>query len=331
LLYTVNNWSELDQLGKQGVLKGAAVYYNIKFDATHFNTFEAYGESVGYRAMGAIKAAQYGANCVLVRSMASNIDTFPHTGAMRYTDTVKKIPAQAIATLDADNMYERIKDNNGKFLLHMKQYCQQKPDTLSYNVIAEIKGTQYPDQIITVGGHLDAWDNCDGAHDDGAGIVQTIEVLRSFKALNIKPLRTIRFVLFMNEENGVRGGKAYAEAAKAKNENHIFALESDAGGFTPRAIGFEAAPEVVAKIKQWAPYFYPYGVYDWSMEGGGVDISPLKNMLNTPIAEMLPDSQRYFELHHTAHDTFDTVNERELKLGAVNMAFLIYLVSKNGL
>ena len=204
-------------------------------------------------------------------------------------------------------------------------------DTIGHNVIGEITGSEFPDEIITVGGHLDSWDAAEGAHDDGAGCVQSIEVLRVFKALGYKPKRTIRVVLFANEENGLRGGNKYAEEAKAKNEKHYFALESDAGGFTPRGFGFTMSQEQLAKIRQWLPLFVQYGVYEFNAGGGGADIGPLNRTLGTPLAGLQPDSQRYFDIHHARSDVFEAVNKRELELGAINMAALIYMIDKNGL
>ena len=178
---------------------------------------------------------------------------------------------------------------------------------------------------------LDSWDNCEGAHDDGAGCVQTMEILRAFKAAGYKPKRTIRFVLFANEENGLRGGNKYAEEAKAKGEKHIFALESDAGGFTPRGFGFTVSDEQFKKVVQWKELIAPYGASEFTKGGGGSDIEPLNVLLKTPMAGLSPDSQRYFDVHHARNDVFENVNKRELELGAVNMAALIYLVDKYGL
>ena len=212
----------------------------------------------------------------------------------------------------------------------MKSNAHFLPDTLAHNIIGELKGSVYPDQYITIGGHLDSWDVGEGAHDDGAGIVQTIDVMRALKALGYQPRYTIRFVLFANEENGLRGGTKYFEEAKAKNEKHLFALESDAGGFTPRGIGIDASDEVMAKIKSWAPLLKPYGCDNLEKGGGGADIGQLKNV-GAVLSSLSPDSQRYFDIHHARSDVFEAVNKRELHLGAVNMAALIYLVDKYGL
>jgi hypothetical protein len=205
------------------------------------------------------------------------------------------------------------------------------PDVVGHSVVAELTGTEFPNEYITVGGHLDSWDVNEGAHDDGAGIVQTIEIMRALKVLGYKPKRTLRFVLFANEENGMRGGNKYAEEAKKNNEKHVFALESDAGGFTPRGFGFTVSPAQLTKIQSWLPLLKPYGTDFLQAGGGGADIGPLNRTFGTPIAGLMPDSQRYFDIHHARSDVFENVNKRELNLGAVNMAALIYLVDQYGL
>ena len=204
------------------------------------------------------------------------------------------------------------------------------PDAPSFNVVGEIRGTDFPEQILTVGGHLDSWDLGEGAQDDGTGCMQSIEVIRALKALGIKPKRTIRAVMFMNEENGGAGGKAYLQWAQDRKEHHVFALESDAGGFTPRGISMDMSEKKRARLLQWKPLFYEYGIYDFSPGGGGADIAPLKK-LGTALAGFAPDSQRYFDLHHAANDVFEAVSKRELDLGAANMTMLMWLVSEYGL
>src|SRR4030095_6961537 len=220
---------------------------------------------------------------------------------------------------------------NGKVSVFIRTNGRFLTDTIGHNVIGELKGSQYPNEIITIGGHLDCWDNCEGAHDDGAGTVQTIEILRAFKAVGYKPKRTIRFVLFANEENGLKGGAKYAEEASAKSERHIFALETDAGGFTPRGFTFMVSDEQFKKVIQWQRLIAPFGASEFTRGGGGADISPLNKALGTPLAGLSVDSQRYFDLHHAKNDVFEAVNKRELELGAVNIAALIYLVDQYGL
>ncbi len=323
----VNNFEELES--KKDSIKGKIVFYNYKFKPTFVKTFQGYGDAVRYRSQGASRAAKYGAIGVVVRSISHSTDNFPHTGSLSYNDSFAKIPAVAIGLQDADWLSDKLKSERINVSIHT--HGKFFPDAKGHNVIGELKGSEFPDEYITVGGHLDSWDNCEGAHDDGAGCVQTIEIIRAFKALGYQPKRTIRFVLFANEENGLRGGNKYADEAKAKNEKHLFALESDAGGFTPRGFGFTASADQFAKIKTWEPLLAPYGACELSVGGGGADIGPLNRALGTAVAGLQPDSQRYFDYHHAANDTFEAVNKRELELGAVNMAALIYLVDKYGL
>jgi carboxypeptidase Q len=321
----VKNFDELER--RKDEVKGKIVFYNYPFNPTYVKTFEAYREAGTYRGTGPSRAAKYGAVGVIVRSMSHSTDNHPHTGATRYVDSFARVPAVAVGLRDADWLSSLLQKQTANVTLHT--HGRMLPDTIGHNVIAELRGSQFPNEYITVGGHLDSWDNCEGAHDDGAGCVQTIEILRTFKALGYQPKRTIRFVLFANEENGLRGGNKYAEEAKAKGERHIFALESDNGGFTPRAFGFAA--EIYNKVQPWLSLFKPYGVMEFTSGGGGADIGPLARTQNTPVANLQPDSQRYFDYHHARNDTFEAVNKRELLLGAVNMAALIYLVDKYGL
>jgi carboxypeptidase Q len=324
----VNNFAELAELGEAGV-KGKIVFFNMAMNPTHINTFRAYGESGAGRRRGAAEAAKLGAVGVLVRSLASNPDDYPHTGGMQYNDSFPKIPAVAISTNDADRLSIELTTNES-VKAYIKTNCLTLPDVPSFNVVGEIRGSELPGEIITVGGHLDSWDLGEGANDDGSGCVQSIEVLRVLKATGLRPKRTVRAVMFMNEENTGTGGDKYFELAKANQEQHIFALESDAGGFTPRGFGFTATPEKLEKLMRWKPIFYPYGVYEFRNGGGGSDIDNLKE-LGTVLCGLMPDSQRYFDIHHAATDVFENVSRRELHLGAANMAALIWLVSEYGL
>jgi carboxypeptidase Q len=323
----IKSFDELE--AKKDQLKGKIVFYNYKFNATFINVFRAYGDAVRYRGSGPSRAAKYGAVAVIVRSMTESTDNNPHTGALRYDSAYAKIPAVAIGLRDAGWLDSNCQKQ--KISISLKTNGHFLPDTIGHNIIGELTGTAFPDQIITIGGHLDSWDPAEGAQDDGAGVVQTMEVLRTLKSLGYQPKHTIRFVLFANEENGSRGGDKYAEEAKAKNEQHIFALETDAGGFTPRAFSFTGSSEQLAKLRSWIPFLLPYGIYEISEGGGGSDIGPLNQVFKTPLAGLFPDTQRYFDYHHARNDVFENVNKRELELGAVNMAALIYLVDKYGL
>ena len=323
----VNGLQEVGELGEK--LRGKIVFYNRPMNPLFIKTFDAYSDAVDQRAMGAVAASKYGAVGVIVRSMGSNLDKNPHTGMMRLQNDLKQIPACAISTYDAELLSAALElDNSLKFYLKMN--CETLPDVLSYNVLAQINGSEKPEEIILVGGHLDSWDNGDGAHDDGSGCVQSMEVLHTFKALGIKPKRSIRCVLFMNEENGARGGTAYANFAKENKEIHIAAIESDAGGFTPRNFGASTSEDKLRRLRGYAPLLQAYGIEEVLPSGGGVDIGPLKEQ-GTCLIGFGPDSQRYFDIHHTAVDTFDKVSKRELELGAGNISALVWLISEYGL
>ncbi len=325
----VHGLDDLKSLGRQK-LAGKIVFFNRPMDPTKIETFEAYSDCVDQRYSGAAEAAKYGAVGVIVRSMNLRLDDFPHTGAMSYGDTPIKdwIPAASISTKGAELLSVTLKLNPDiKFAF--RQSCQILADVLSFNVIGEIKGSTHPDEIMVVGGHLDSWDLAQGAQDDGAGCVQSMEVLRLLKKTGYKPKRTIRVVLYMNEENGLRGGIKYAEEAKTKNEKHVFALESDSGGYTPRGFSFDCSDANLAQAQGWKKLFEPYLIHLFQRGYSGADIGPLKNN-QIVLAGLRPDSQRYFDVHHSANDTFDQVNKRELELGAATMASLVYLFDKYG-
>ena len=326
----VKSFEELKKLGKDKI-KGKIVFFNRPMDPTLIDTFKAYGGCVNQRYEGAVHAIEYEAVGVIVRSMNLKIDDLPHTGSMTYgkIPIEKRIPSAAISTKHADLLSSMLKiDNNIKF--YFKQNCQQMDDVLSYNVIGELTGSEYPDEYILVGGHLDSWDIGDGSHDDGAGCVQSMEVLRLLKISGIIPKRSIRVVLFMNEENGLRGGNKYAQEAFKKGENHIFALESDAGAFTPRGFYFDTDESNFEQILSWKELFKPYLIHFFELGGSGADIGPLKTP-NNVLSGLKPDSQRYFDHHHSANDVFETIHKRELELGAATMTALVYLIDKYGI
>jgi hypothetical protein len=325
----VKGIEELEVLGKEAI-EGKIVFYNRPMQANLIHTFEAYGGCVDQRYSGAKEAAKYGAVGVVVRSMNLRQDDLPHTGAMSYDDlpVSKRIPACAISTNDANYLSTALK-LKPDLLFYFNQTCRVFPDVQSYNVIGEIHGSEFPNNYMVVGGHLDSWDLGDGSHDDGAGCVQSIEVLRLLKKINYKPRHSIRVVMFMNEENGLRGGRKYAEEAQIKKENHVFALESDSGGFTPRGFSIDADADNMDQIQSWVPLFKPYLIHYFEPGGSGADIGPLKKE-GMVLAGLRPDSQRYFDHHHASNDTFDAVNKRELELGAATMTSLIYLMDKYG-
>lgn len=324
-IIVVKNKKEFDALSEAQV-KGKIVFFNYAFNQKFISTGRAYGDAGIYRRSSASWAGEKGARAVIIRSLSSAYDDVPHTGMMRYDkDDTSKIPAIAIGPKSADELEQTLK--NQKVFAKLNSNCTMKGEKLVHSVIGELTGKK-DQSVIVVGGHLDSWDVGEGAQDDGAGIVQSIEVLRTFKKLNIQNNHTIRVVCFANEENGVRGGEKYAENIKAKKEKHLFAIESDGGGFTPRGFGLVMTSEKRKQIQSWKTLFEPYGVTDFTLQYAGTDIEPMEDQ-GVALAELIPDSQRYFDIHHSEEDTFDKVNRRELLLGATVITQLIYMVDKN--
>src|SRR5664279_268113 len=319
----VHNFEELQALGTENI-RGKIVFFNRPFDNKQVNSFAAYSGAVYQRTSGPSEASKYGAIAVIVRSMTQSLDNFPHTGVTRYAENVNKIPAVAVSTLDADLLSQWLK-TDPSLSVHLVSTCMNYPDTWSYNVIGEIHGSVKPKEFITVGGHTDAWDIAEGANDDGGGCIQAIELIRIYKKLGIKPERTIRAVMFMNEEISGTGGKTYAEEAKRKGEIHIAALESDGGVMAPRGFGFDAAGPKLEKLQSLSSWFEPYDIKDFDRGGGGSDISPMKG-LGAVLIGYKCDALKYFWYHHSANDTFEQVNIRELQMGSAAIASLIYLI-----
>lgn len=319
----IKSLAEYDKLSPEQV-KDKIVFFNYPFSQSYVQTFKAYSDAAVYRSTAAALTAKKGGKFAIVRSLSSAFDDVPHTGAMRYGDS-DKIPAVVIGNTTADELEALLKSQ--KITAKLNSNCGMKSEKLSHSVIGEITGNK-DKSVIVVGGHLDSWDVGEGAHDDGAGIVQSIEVLRTFKNLGLKNNHTIRVVCFANEENGVKGGQQYGKTVKENNEKHLFALESDAGGFSPRGIALEMDADKINQITSWSSLFLPYGAYDFEGRYSGTDIYPLKDM-GIPTAELVPDSQRYFDIHHTEEDTFEKVNRRELLLGATIMTQMIYMIDKN--
>lgn len=322
----VKNLKEAEALGEK--LRDKIVFFNGAFDNTLINTFSAYGGCVLQRVRGAIVGGKYGAKGVIVRSMTNAIDDYPHTGTMTYGDLPKEqhIPAMAISSRASEDISAELKKGN-KVNFYFKQSCQTLPDAPSFNVVGQINGSENPDKYIVVGGHLDSWDLGEGAHDDGTGIVQSLEVAYLLKKNGIKPKNSIRVVFYMNEENGMRGADEYARLAKVNKEIHVGGLESDSGGHTPRGFTIDANEENTKLVQSWKKHFATYGLHDLIKGGSGADVGKLKDD-HVTLAGYKPDSQRYFDYHHTARDVFENVHKRELELGSASMASLIYLMDK---
>lgn len=323
----VQSLKELETLGTDKI-KGKIIFFNRPMDNAQVEAFTAYFEAGDQRRAGAREASKYGAVGAIVRSLAFRLDDFPHTGATSYGDIPKAqyIPAAAISTNAAELLSKTLK-SNPNVKLYFKQSCHREEDVVSYNVVGEIKGSEHPEKIIVVGGHLDSWDLADGSHDDGAGCVQSMEVANIFKNIGYKPKNTIRVVMFMNEEFGGRGGDKYQELAQKNHENHILAVESDSGGFTPRGFSIDGDESGLAKISNFKDLFEPYYIHSFTKGHSGSDIEPLTSPKLIK-AGLKPDPQRYFDYHHASNDKFDAIDKRELELGAATMTSLIYLFDK---
>ncbi len=324
----MNGLEELKNYSREQI-EGKIVFFNKPMNPDNKNTFQEYGNAAGQRFTGPILAAEYGAVGTVIRSLTSAIDTFPHTGTTRKVVPQETVPSVCIATKHANLLSNMLKENP-ELKFHFETNCRNLPDTITYNAIGEITGSEFPDKFIVVGGHLDSWDNGPGAHDDGGGCMQSIEVLRIFQKIGYKPRHSIRAVMYMDEEISQGGGREYAEQARKNNEKHIFAIESDRGVTKPLGFTFDASPEVVQKIRAWSSLFEPYDIAVFKNGGGGVDIGPLKD-IGTPLSGLLTDPEHYFDWHHSGNDTFDHIVREDMQNGAAAMAALIYLVDKYGL
>lgn len=323
----VKSFEELERLGSAA--SGKIIFFNRPMDPTLLNTFEAYGGAVEQRSRGAIQGARSGGVAVLVRSMTLAIDSVPHTGGMAYLDSVKKIPAAAISTRDADNLSLLLRQAT-PLRVRLILSCRTFPDVPSANVAGEITGTERPGEVVVVGGHLDAWDKGSGAHDDGSGCVQAIEALDLLRRLGLKPARTIRAVMFMNEENGLRGGRGYVADPLRRSETHTAMIESDAGGFAPRGFYVEADSSVRAQVSRWKPVMETVDAGRLLPGRSGSDISPMV-ATGVPGFGLNPENHRYFDYHHSDKDTPDKVNPREIEMGAIAEALLAYIIAQEGL
>lgn len=320
---------DFDELKSKGELvKGKFVFFNRSFDFGEVEPFAGYGRAVDQRSRGAIEAAKFGAIGVIVRSITTKHDNIPHTGVMYYVDSLPKIPSVAIGYQDADILIKAIEEEPD-LKINIKLSCKTYNDTLSYNLIGEIRGTEFPDEVIVVGGHFDSWDKGCGAHDDGAGCVQSMEVLDLFNRLKFKPKRTIRAVLFIDEEQKQSGAIEYAKFANQSKQKHIAAIESDRGAFTPRGFYADTDSITLDYLQSFLPYLNLAKI-DWIRKGGsGVDVSKIKN--TRALFGYVPDSQRYMDVHHSDNDTFESVHPREFQLGSAAMAILCLLISEMGL
>jgi carboxypeptidase Q len=308
-----------DDLNKRAAeAKGRIVLFNVNYTN--------YGETVQYRAGGASMAARHGAVASLVRAVGPTGLRTPHTGGMNYAADIAKIPAAAISAEDA-NRIQRLVNRGVKVRVRVKMEAKFDTDVESFNVVGEIKGSEKPEEIVLVGGHFDSWDVGTGASDDGVGCIVTWEAARLMKKLGIRPKRTVRVVLFTNEENGIRGGNGYRDQHAAEASNHIFAVESDSGVFAPARLGFtgsEAARRLIADI---GTLLTPLGMQEIAAGGGGADIGPIAALGKVPMMAYSGDSHKYFTIHHTPADTVDRIDPQEVSRAAASLATMIYVVA----
>jgi len=322
-------FKHLDDLKKanKSLIEGRIVFLNQPMNEKEIQTFKAYGGCYQIRGNGAVEAGKLGAKAVVIRSLGLPIDEHPHTGSMHYSDDVEKIPAAALSTKDAEILSQMLKNGSLQFVMEMD--CRSYEPVQSYNVIGEITGSKFPNKIITVGGHLDSWDTGEGAHDDGAGVMHSLEALRILKELNYEPNHTLRVVFFMNEENGNMGGETYATWVKERKEEHIAAVESDRGGFAPRGYNIDGNDTHLKFLQSLEKELRHYDLHIFEKGYGGVDIGPLKKQFEAiALFGFIPDSQRYFDFHHAPSDVFENVNKRELELGCAGVASLLYFIDK---
>lgn len=323
----VKSFMEIAKLGEK--VKEKIVFFNRSMNPALLDTFQSYGQAANQRVSGAAEAAKVGAVAALVRSLTTSIDDFPHTGLMRYASGVPKIPAACISTRDAELLSQTL-EKGPELKVYLKLNCQNLSPVISYNVAGQLTGSEKPEEIILVGGHLDSWDLSPGAHDDGACCAHALEAVRLIKELGLKPKRTIRAVMFMDEEFGGTGGRDYARSVNRKGEAHLAAIESDRGGFLPLGFGVGADDQTVKRLQTWEYLLKALGMYWIRRGGGGVDISPLAERGTITIG-LVPDSQRYFDVHHSGKDVLGSVNPRELELGAIAMAVLAFVMAEEGI
>jgi carboxypeptidase Q len=312
----VRSFEELD--AKASAARGRIVLFNVPFTS--------YGETVRFRAMGPSRAARHGAVAMLVRAVGPSGLRTPHTGALNYTSDAPKIPAAAISTEDADRL-QRMTDRGGRVVVRLKMEAHFDADAPSANVIGEIRGRERPDEIVVVSGHLDSWDVGAGASDDGGGCVVTWEALRLMKKLNLRPRRTVRVVLWTNEENGGRGGTAYRDQHRAELAKHVLMLESDGGVFRPQGFGFTGSDAARETVRTIATLLSGIAADQISPGGGGADIGPSMQEGHVPGMSLDVDGSKYFLIHHTPADTVDKIDPVEMAKCAAAVAVMAYVVA----
>ncbi|HKO58299.1 MAG TPA: M20/M25/M40 family metallo-hydrolase [Thermoanaerobaculia bacterium] len=325
-LIEVANYDELKALGTK--VKGKIVVYDNPMDmdmVRNGRAFDAYREAVEYRGRGASRAAEYGAVAALIRSVGSASLRTPHTGSLRYDEKLPRIPAAAM-TMEDSMLVHRLLAKGERVRMHLTLTPKTLPDVQSANVVAEIRGTERPEEIVLIGAHLDSWDLGTGAIDDGSGVAMVMETMRLMKELGLKPRRTIRAVLFMNEENGLRGGRAYFAAHK--NEKHVAAIETDAGAAAPTGFRTSLKGDALAELEGRTKVLGRVGAHKFeSTPETGADTSFLVEA-GVPGYGFVPDARHYFDYHHTPADTLDKVDPKELAQDTAAIAALAWLLAE---
>lgn len=315
-LLVVRSFDELE--AAKGSVRGRIVLFNVPFTT--------YGETVRYRGAGPSRAAALGAVAALVRSVGPPGLRTPHTGALNYDPAAPKIPAAAVTTEDADRL-QRMADRGTTLRLRLKMEARMLPDADSYNVVGEIRGRELPDEVVVLGGHFDSWDVGTGSTDDGGGCIVTWEALRLMKKLNLRPRRTVRVVLWTNEENGLRGGTAYRDRYRDQLANHVLMLESDSGVFRPTGFGFSGSDAARARVRDIATLLRGIQADDIGPSGGGADIGPSVEAGNLPAMSLQVDGN-YFLLHHTPADTVDKIDPMDMARASGAIAVMAYVIAE---
>jgi len=312
----VHTFEELDAKG--AAARGKIVLFNVPFTN--------YGETVRFRAGGPSRAARLGAVAMLIRAVGPAGLRTPHTGALQYTNDATKIPSAAIASEDADRI-QRMADRGERVVVRLAMQAHFEADAESANVIGEIRGRELPNEVVVVSGHLDSWDVGAGATDDGGGCVVSWDALRIMKKLNLRPRRTVRVVLWTNEENGGRGGLAYRDQHRGELGSHVMMMESDSGVFRPLGFGFTGSDQAREKVKGIASLLSGIGADQVSPGGGGADITPATQEGRIPAMSLEVDGSKYFLIHHTPADTIDKIDPIEMAKCAAAVAVMAYVVA----
>jgi carboxypeptidase Q len=312
----VKNYDELEANASK--VPGRVVVYNVPFTG--------YGETVRFRSSGASRAAKLGAVATLLRAVGLPGLRTPHTGALDYASGAPKIPAAAISLEDAETL-QRMQNRGQRIVIRLKMEAHFEDDAESANVIGEIRGREKPEQVVVLGGHIDSWDVGTGSTDDGGGCIAAWDALRIARRLGLRPRRTLRSVLFVNEENGLRGGLAYRDRYRDQLKDHVLMLESDSGVFRPRGFGFSGSDRLRSTVSQIASLLHGIGADRISEGGGGADIGPAVAAGRVPSMSLEVDGSRYFQIHHTEADTVDKINPMDLSLCVAAMAVMTYVVA----